>query len=85
MIMDNITPRAIISLFNFSRTAKISKLGREPNVMSLPKVPCNSILSIPVQKSEEVKSFMKRKLPNSVPKKPKITPSIMALLFIPLP
>ena len=47
-ITDKITPLAIISWFNFKRTPKRSKLITEPNVINLPKAPCDSKIAKPV-------------------------------------
>ena len=39
-ITDKITPLAIISLFNFKRIPKTSKLITDPSVINLPNDPC---------------------------------------------
>ena len=49
------TPRAISSLFNFSKTANRTRSSKEPKVISLPNLPSDFKECIPVIKSKLVK------------------------------
>ncbi len=79
------TPRAIRSLFIFSRTPKATKSSIAPKVISLPNFPSAFILLIPVIKLKSVKKVMKRKMPKTQAKTPIIKPIIMSILLIPIP
>lgn len=79
------TPRAIISLFNFSKMPKATRSRMEPNVINLPSFPSAFIVSIPVIKSKSAKKEMNRKLPRMEAKIPIINPDNNSNLFIPFP
>ena len=59
LITAKITPRAIISLSNFNKKAKTTRLRIAPNVINLPNLPSDFIVCIPVIKSKPVKKVMK--------------------------
>ena len=79
------TPRAIKSLFIFSKTPKATKSSIAPKVINLPNFPSAFILFIPHIKSKSVKKIINRKMPKTQAKTPIIKPIIMSFLFIPIP
>ena len=79
------TPRAIDSLFVFSKIPKAIKSRMAPKVINLPNFPSDFMLWIPMIKSKLVKKVIKRKIPKTHAKIPIIKPINMSLLFIPFP
>ncbi len=85
LITAKTTPRAIISLFNFSKIPKAIKSRIEPNVINFPNFPSDFMLSIPAMKSKSVKKVTKRKIPKTQAKIPIAKPINKSILFIPFP
>lgn len=85
MITAKTTPRAIMSLFIFSKTPKATKSRIEPNVINLPSLPSAFIDSTPAIKSKAVNNLMKRKLPNNEANIPITKPINISILLIPFP
>ena len=79
------TPRAINSLFIFSKIPKTTKSRMAPKVINLPNFPSDFMLWIPMIKSKSVKKVTKRKIPKTQANIPIIKPINMSLLFIPFP
>ena len=79
------TPRAINSLFIFSKIPKATKSRMAPKVINLPNFPSDFMLRIPDIKSKSVKKVMKRKIPKTQAKIPIKKPINMSVLFIPFP
>ena len=79
------TPRAIISLFIFSKTPKATKSRMAPKVINFPNFPSDFILCIPEIKSKSVKKVIKRKIPKKQATIPITKPIKISILFIPFP
>ena len=77
------TPRAMVSLLFFNKRPNTISVRIDPNVIILPKFPCDFIISIPAIKVKSVKRVIKRKEPSRVEANPIKKPTNKSFLFIP--
>lgn len=81
-ITDKTTPRAINSLFIFSKTPKATKSRIAPKVINLPSFPSDLILVIPVKKLKSVKKITNKNTPKTQANRPTKKPMTISFLFI---
>ena len=79
------TPRAIISLFSFNKIPNAISVNIDPNVIILPKFPCDFMIWRPAINLNSVKTVIKIYDPSSEVAHPIKNPSNKSFLFIPFP
>lgn len=85
IISANITPRAIKSLLNRSKTKNTTTLRIAPKVSNFPKLPCMRIIWTPSRKECSVKAAKKIKLPRTQVAKPISVPYNKSIFLIQFP